>query len=235
MKLIVFDCDGTLVDSQHIIVAAMNMAFERHGLPKMQANEVLSIVGLSLPLAVSRLLPDVADDKVEAVSDSYRDAFGQLRRDPAHHEPLYPGMLDVIYALSAQDDVLLGIATGKSVRGVMALFERMALESHFFTVQTADTHPSKPHPSMIATAMAEAGVGPEDTAMIGDTTFDMEMAKRANVHAIGVAWGYHPVEDLHRAGASFVAADAGQLHHGVSELFGMRPQASRTDSQMEPS
>lgn len=235
MKLIVFDCDGTLVDSQHIIVAAMNMAFERHGLPKMQANEVLSIVGLSLPLAVARLLPDASTENVELVSDAYRDAFGQLRRDPAHHEPLYPGMLDVIHALSADDDVLLGIATGKSVRGVMALFERMALESHFFTVQTADTHPSKPHPSMIATAMAEAGVEPDDTVMIGDTTFDMEMAKRANVHAVGVAWGYHPVEALHRAGAGFVASDAGQLHRGVSEMLGMTAPPARAGPQMEAS
>jgi phosphoglycolate phosphatase len=235
MKLIIFDCDGTLVDSQHIIVAAMNMAFEQHGLPKMQAGRVLSIVGLSLPLAIERLLPGAPAGQVDAVSDAYRAAFGHLRRDPAHHEPLYPGILELIRDLSARDDVLLGIATGKSVRGVTALLHRMALEDHFFTIQTADTHPSKPHPSMIETAIAEAGAEPGNTVMIGDTTFDMEMARLASVRAVGVGWGYHPPDDLHRTGASFVASDADHLHAGLTNLLGMAPPPNRKKPLMEPS
>lgn len=235
MKLIIFDCDGTLVDSQHIIVAAMNMAFEEHGLPKMQASQVLAIVGLSLPLAVERLLPDAHAEQIIAVSDAYRDAFGQLRRDPAHHEPLYPGILELLHDLEARDDVILGIATGKSVRGVKALLERMALEEHFFTIQTADTHPSKPHPSMIETAIAEAGADPANTLMIGDTTFDIEMARRASVRAIGVAWGYHPPDELARAGASIVASDAGHLHAELCTLLHMTPPSAKNTTIKEPS
>lgn len=235
MKLIIFDCDGTLVDSQHIIVAAMNMAFTRHGLPKMQAGEVLSIVGLSLPLAIERLLPDAPAEQIIAVSDAYREAFGHLRRNPAHHEPLYPGILELIKDLSARDEVVLGIATGKSVRGVRALLERMSLDGHFLTVQTADTHPSKPHPSMIEAAIAEAGAEPAETIMIGDTTFDIEMARRASVRSIGVAWGYHPALDLDRAGASFVVSNAEQLQSGLSGLLGLPPTRATNKPIMERS
>lgn len=217
MKLVIFDCDGTLVDSQHIIVAAMNEAFVAEGLPERPAREVLSIVGLSLPLAVERLLPEAAPSVVGAVTDGYRSAFGRLRRDPTHHEPLYPGIMDLIHTLSARDDVLLGVATGKSVRGVDALFDRMNLHTHFFTIQTADTHPSKPHPSMIIQAMTEAAVGPADAIMIGDTTYDIEMARNAGVRGLGVAWGYHDSLALHRAGAHAIASDAQQLQTALLE------------------
>lgn len=232
MNLVIFDCDGTLVDSQHIIVAAMTRAFEGEGLEPLPAQTVLSIVGLSLPLAVARLLPHASTETVEAVSEGYRSAFGVLRRNPAHHEPLYPGLLEIIHDLSARDDVLLGVATGKSVRGVTALFERMDLSDHFFTIQTADTHPSKPHPSMLLTAMGEAGVAPDATIMIGDTTYDMEMARAADVCALGVGWGYHPSDALAAAGAHAVSADAAALH---GELLARLGGAAGRDASQEGS
>jgi phosphoglycolate phosphatase len=223
VKLVIFDCDGTLVDSQHIIVAAMNEAMVVHDLPPLPAPQVLSIVGISLPLAVERLLPAASPAAIEAVTQGYKDAFGRLRRDPAHHEPLYPGILGLIHALSAREDVLLGVATGKSVRGVNALFDRMDLHHHFFTIQTADTHPSKPHPSMIEISLAEAGVGPGDAVMIGDTTYDIEMACNAAVAGIGVSWGYHDTDALHRAGARSIVADAAELHDSVLDILGLMP------------
>ena len=149
-RLVIFDCDGTLVDSQHMIVEAMGRAFDVHDLPRLPRETVLSIVGLSLPIAVHRLLPDAPRDRVTGVSEAYKQAFGELRRDPAHHEPLYPGALEAIAALVDRPDVLLGIATGKSRRGVDGIFERFGLAPHFVTVQTADDNPSKPHPEMIA-------------------------------------------------------------------------------------
>ncbi len=219
MKLVIFDCDGTLVDSQHMIVAAMNSALVDAGLETLPRSTILSIVGLSLPLAVSRLLPEAETSVVERVSEGYRSAFGELRRDPDHHEPLYEGILELIETLSAREDHLLGIATGKSMRGVQALFDRMALHDHFATVQTADTHPSKPDPSMIETAIRETGVDAGNVVMIGDTTFDVVMAHNASVRPIGVSWGYHPQEHLRNAGADIIVGNAADLLRAVDRAW----------------
>ena len=211
MKLVIFDCDGTLVDSQHIIVTAMTRAFDAHGLVPPPRDQVLSIVGLSLPIAVARLMPDADASLVATVSDAYRDAFGDLRRGQNHNEPMFPGALDAIQQLAARPDVVLGVATGKSRRGVAALFERFEIAPHFVTIQTADTHPSKPHPSMILTAIAEAGTEAANTVMIGDTTYDIEMARSAGVGAIGVSWGYHPAPALEAAGAHIIIGRCDEL------------------------
>lgn len=220
MKLVIFDCDGTLVDSQHGIVQAMAEGFVGAGVAPLPRERVLSVVGLSLPLAIERLLPEASPETIAQVTSGYREAFGRLRRDPDHLEPLYDGMLEVVETLSARDDVLLGVATGKSVRGVNALFDRFGLHSHFVTMQTADTHPSKPHPSMIERAMSEAGSEVADTVMIGDTTYDIEMATNAGVVSIGVAWGYHPVELLAGAGADNIVAESGDLLASIDGLLG---------------
>ncbi len=219
MKLVIFDCDGTLVDSQGIIFAAMKGAFVAHGLTCPPRAEVLSIVGLSLQEAVARLLPDADVADVREVADAYKNAFGDLRADPAHAEPMYDGARAAIETLAARDDVLLGVATGKSRRGVRVLFEREGLTPYFTTIQTADTHPSKPHPSMIATAMVEAGATAEQTVMIGDTTFDVDMALAAGVHAIGVEWGYHPAETLRAAGAHCMATRYDDVVPAVDALL----------------
>lgn len=234
MHLVLFDCDGTLVDSQHIIVEAMTRAFTANGLAPLPAKQVLSIVGLSLPLAVERLLPDSEPDVIGRVTQGYRDAFGVLRRDPAHHEPLYPGILEVIHELSARPDVVLGVATGKSIRGVVALFERMQLGQHFVTIQTADTNPSKPHPAMIQTAIVEAGVEAERTVMIGDTTYDMEMACLAGVGALGVSWGYHPAYALEAAGAHSISDDAKGLHAAILSRLGLDASGSAAAAGTSP-
>jgi phosphoglycolate phosphatase len=222
MKLVIFDCDGTLVDSQHIIVAALERAFAASGLALLPRERVLAVIGLSLPLAAERLLPDADMRTIAAVTEGYKAAFGVLRQDPAHHEPMFPGARQALEALGQHDDVLLGLATGKSRRGVIALFERFGLDSHFATIQTADTHPSKPHPSMILHAMEHVGVEPEDTVMIGDTTFDMEMAVNAGVGAIGVAWGYHRVGALKRAGAQMIVERYEDLVPAIEERLALQ-------------
>ncbi len=226
MKLVVFDCDGTLVDSQHMIVAAMDMAFKRAGRKTASRNAVLSVVGLSLTTAVSRLLPDVDRSTVEELAESYKVAFGELRADPAHREPLYPGVREAIETLVQRDGVVLGIATGKSRRGVAAVLEREGFSGHFTTIQTADTHPSKPDPAMLLAAILEAGVTPHQTLMIGDTTYDMDMARSAGARAVGVAWGYHPAADLHGAGAQLVIDDSAQLLPVLSQQLQSLEQAS---------
>jgi phosphoglycolate phosphatase len=222
MKLVIFDCDGTLVDGQHMIVTAMERAFAASGLALLPRERVLSVIGFSLPVAAERLLPNADMGTIAAVTESYKAAFGMLRQDPAHHEPLFPGARQAIEGLGRYDDVLLGLATGKSRRGVIALFERFGLDSHFATIQTSDTHPAKPHPSMILHAMAHVGVRPEDTVMIGDTTFDMEMAINAGVGAVGVAWGYHRVAALERAGAHMIIERYGDLVPAIEERLSLK-------------
>ncbi len=221
MTLVLFDCDGTIVDSQHLIVASMSAAFEGAGLEIPPRPAVLSIVGLSLIPAIRRLLPAQTDDRLAAsLAEKYKAAFRDLRADPMNHEPLYPGARDVIEALAGREGTVLGVATGKSRRGVDALFEREGLADLFATIQTADDHPSKPHPSMIHRALAETGADVADAVMLGDTTYDIEMAVAAGVVPIGVSWGYHDVGALEAAGASAIATAYGDVPGLIARHLG---------------
>lgn len=210
-RLAVFDCDGTLVDSQHSICTAMTLAFEGEKLAVPDRTTILSVVGLSLPLAIARLLPEAEADFHDHLSESYKRAFQQMRRENAVSEPLYPGIAELIRQLDA-DGWLLGVATGKSDRGLDLCLSHHGIHAHFVTLQTADRHPSKPHPSMLLTAMADAGAIPETTVMIGDTSYDIDMALNAGTRALGVGWGYHPPADLIAAGAHGVAMDSDELN-----------------------
>lgn len=208
--LVVFDCDGTLVDSQHNICAAMARAFEDAKLVAPDRLAILSVVGLSLPHAMARLLPDAEADFHDHLSERYKLAFQAMRRENAVSEPLYPGIADLVHDLD-RAGWLLGVATGKSDRGLALCLTHHGLIDRFVTLQTADRHPSKPHPSMLLTAMAEAGAAPDTTVMIGDTSFDIDMGMAAGVRSIGVAWGYHAPDELIIAGAQAVAMDSAQL------------------------
>lgn len=213
-SLVVFDCDGTLVDGQHSICAAMTRAFEGAQVEPPARAAILSIVGLSLPHAMARLLPDAEADFHDRLCDGYRSAFHAMRRAGEVAEPLYPGIADLIERLDGEG-WLLGVATGKSDRGLNIVLSQHGLLGRFVTLQTADRHPSKPHPAMLLAAMAEAGAAPEQTVMIGDTEYDIDMAHAAGVRAIGVGWGYHPPALLHAAGAHAVAMDSAQLHRHI--------------------
>jgi phosphoglycolate phosphatase len=202
LRLVIFDVDGTLVDSQNMIVAAQREAFAACGLEPPSRARSLSIVGLSLAEAFTALVG--ADGPIEALAEAYKAAFGRLRADPACEEPLFPGAEALIARLAARSDIMLGIATGKSRRGVAHILETHGWTDVFATVQTADDAPSKPDPTMLRQALADTGIQADSAVMIGDTSFDMGMAKAARLHAVGVSWGYHPVAALREAGADTI-------------------------------
>lgn len=213
MRLVVFDVDGTLVDSQAHILAAMASAFAEIGQPVPDRTACLHVVGLSLPLAMARLAPALGDADHAQLVAGYKAAFTALRA--AELSPLYPGALQVLDRLAARDDLALGIATGKSRKGVDHILAAHGLDGVFQTVQVADDHPSKPDPSMLVACLRDTGVAAQDAVMVGDTTFDMQMAGHAGLHALGVAWGYHPALRL----GSRVIADFTELEGALSMIW----------------
>lgn len=217
LRLAVFDCDGTLVDSLGAIAAAMARSFEAYGLPPPTPREVQSIVGLPLLDAIDRISPEGAD--LERLREGYAEAYRELIADPAMHEPLYEGALEALAALE-EAGVLLGVATGKGRRGLQGVLERHGIRDRFVTLKTSDDGPGKPNPHMLIAAMEEVGANPADTVMIGDTTFDIVMAANAGVAAIGVTWGYHGAAELEAAGAAHLASVFADVAPAFERLTG---------------
>ncbi|KQN93124.1 haloacid dehalogenase [Sphingomonas sp. Leaf231] len=211
IRLAVFDCDGTLVDSQANICRAMERAFDGAGLTPPPRPAIRAIVGLSLVEAMAVLAPAAEPHRHVALADAYKVTFRAMRdTGELDEEPLYDGLVPALDAL-ATDGWALGVATGKSDRGLAHVLAHHRLTPRFVTLQTADRHPSKPHPAMLHAAMAEAGALPHMTAMIGDTSFDMAMARAAGVRAVGVTWGYHREDALWSAGAQTMARRCADL------------------------
>jgi len=204
-RLAVFDCDGTLVDSGATIYRALSAAFARNGIEIPSPDVSRKVIGLSLPDAMAGLLPAASAEQRDRLVDDYKHAFWQLRAAGEVEEPLFDGILDLLDALE-RDGWLFAVATGKSDRGLRHCLESHGIHARFVSLQTADRHPSKPHPSMVEQAIAEAGASAVTTIVVGDTSFDMAMAVAAGATAIGAGWGYHDAEELIEAGA--VAIDA---------------------------
>ena len=217
-RLALFDCDGTLVDSAANICRAMEDSFARHGLVAPDHHVIRQAVGLSLLEVMRRLHPTGEDAHHEALAADYKTCFSAMRGTPAFAaEPLYDGIAD---ALDALEDAgwALGVATGKSDRGLALILDHHGLAGRFVTLQTADRHPSKPDPAMVLAAVAEAGATPETTVMIGDTSFDMAMGVAAGATALGVGWGYHDAGELTAAGACRVLDHARELPAILNDL-----------------
>ncbi|MCT4579298.1 HAD-IA family hydrolase [Donghicola sp.] len=197
LRLIIFDVDGTLVDSQADILASMAAGFAAGDVPVPERAAILSIVGMSLEKAIPVLAPDASAATHAVIVDGYKSAYQRLRAEKgAASSPFYPGVRDTLEHLFNVPEYLVGVATGKSRRGLTALLDSHGLTGRFVTEQVADFHPSKPHPAMIHAALSETGVEPENAVMVGDTTFDMDMARAAGIGTIGVSWGYHSPDKL---------------------------------------
>jgi phosphoglycolate phosphatase len=220
MYLVLFDMDGTLVDSQNIIYEGVRRSFAEAGIEAPSRDQVLAIIGRSLPEAIGTLLDrDERDDLVTRVVASYRAAFQDMRRMAEHFEVLYPGAKETVANLKSRPDVVLGIATGKSRRGVASIIATHGFDDVFATIQTADTHPSKPDPSMVLTALHEVGTTRERTIMIGDSSYDMQMARAAGVSALGVSWGYQSADKLVLAGAEAIVDTFSEVEGAIGRLL----------------
>ena len=218
MRLAVFDCDGTLVDGQADVCWAMDRAFARAGLPAPDVSAVRRIVGLSLPAAVRSLAPDLTEDQNRAVTEFYRSSFRARRDEGLIDEPLYDGIAELLHALHGAGWAL-AVATGKSDRGLTACLKAHGITDLFVSLQTADRHPSKPHPAMLEAALLEAGARRDEAVMIGDTSFDMLMARSIGVAAIGVGWGYHDAAELRASGAGRVVETTAALGAALEETL----------------
>lgn len=220
LQLVIFDCDGTLVDSQHAIIAAMRAAFDAFGLAHPADDAVRGVVGLPLTDAVARLHPDGDATAHGAIAECYKAAFFEHRSAGLHQDSTYPGAHAALDRLEAAG-LLLAVATGKSRRGLDATLDRHGLGGRFVSLQTADSVAAgKPAPDMALQAMADAGVAPEHAVVVGDTVFDVHMARAAGARAVGVAWGYHPVDQLRAAGVAAVVDEFAGLADVLAPLFG---------------
>jgi phosphoglycolate phosphatase len=222
LRLVVFDIDGTLIDSQNAIITAMQAAFDMAGAAAPEPAAIRAIIGLSLPVAVTALAPRLAGTKQREIVEAYRLCFTVARAEGGAETsaPLFPGMREILADLDAGCDCLLGVATGKARRGLDHVLRVHDIGRHFVTLQTADFHPSKPHPSMLEQALRETGCTPAHAVMIGDTEFDIVMGRNAGYSTIAVAWGYHPEERLVQAGADAVVHDAAALREAIDHLCG---------------
>jgi phosphoglycolate phosphatase len=214
---VIFDLDGTLIDSVQLIVETVEGAFNEIGHEVPSEKVIRSVSGISVDEAMKILAPGADDQRIEEISAAYRIRYRAATG--VAREPLFKGGLAALDALSADPETILAVATGKSFRGAVSLLERHGIIGRFHSIETPDHNRGKPDPQMIETAMHKAGVERPATVMIGDTVHDMRMAKAAGIAAIGVAWGYHERDELIAAGADVVIEDFAELGPAIDRLL----------------
>ena len=168
------------------------------------------MVGLSLPQAVRRLVPEIDEVLEREVVDAYKRAFRAQREAGELSQPLFDGIAPLLSTLRGAG-WLLAVATGMSRRGLDHCLASHGLTQHFVSLQTADDHPSKPDPAMLQAALFETACDAREAVMIGDTAYDMQMARDAGVRGLGVDWGYHAPAELRAAGAEWIAASPAEI------------------------
>lgn len=215
--LLIFDVDGTLIDSRRFILETARRVFADDPVPHPGDDAFLATIGLLPACMMERLFPERSDTDRRRLTDRFVDAFATLRQEQPDAESPYDGV-DGLLATLAENRFTLGLATGKKRVGVDHMFDRTGWGPMFATIQTAESGPGKPDPTLIHTALAETGHRSGDAVMIGDSVFDMEMARAAGVTAIGVGWGYNPPDALRRAGAHHLVGSVGDLHRLIETL-----------------
>ena len=153
-----------------------------------------------------------------AMTETYKRHFHAQRSAPDFREPLFDGAREAVQRLAGREEVLIGMVTGKSRRGVDAVLGHHGLREAFAIVRTADDCPSKPHPAMVLECCAQTGIDPEATLVVGDTVFDMAMAVAAKAIPLGVGWGYHQPDELIDAGAHRVLNNFDELDEAIAAM-----------------
>jgi phosphoglycolate phosphatase len=190
--MIIFDWDGTLCDSATHIVAAVQSASREMGLTEPSDEAAADIIGLGLVEAMARLFPEIPEPRREALIKAYSQHYVANEVDTPD---LFPGALETLYSLRDRG-LELGVATGKSRRGLDRILAKLDLVGFFHATRCADETRSKPHPQMLYEIILERGADPQDVVMVGDTEYDLEMASNAGVASVGVSFGVHSIERL---------------------------------------
>jgi phosphoglycolate phosphatase len=218
MRLVIFDLDGTLIDSVALIVETVTNAFAAVDEPVPDERAIRSISGITARDAMAILAPSAGPERVDTILESYRTHYRS--NAGVAREPMFKGALEALDRLQADPATIFAVATGKGYKGAVTLLERHGVIGRFDSIQTPDHNRGKPDPQMVETALAKAGATRSQTVMIGDTVHDMRMAKAADVAAIGVTWGYHERADLIAEGADVVIDSFDQLDGAIDQLLG---------------
>ncbi|CDG55738.1 MULTISPECIES: HAD family hydrolase [Halomonadaceae] len=208
-ELIIFDWDGTLMDSVPRIVSCMQAAALEAEWGALTAAEVEDIIGLGLPEAIAKLCPGILPAQAERLRERYAHHFVQADTTPM---AFFSGVEAHIARLRGHEQQRLAVATGKSRRGLDRIFTETGSGAWFHASRTADETRSKPHPQMLSELLAELAVPVERAVMVGDTEYDMEMARAMGMDRVGVSYGVHAPERLAMSEPKWIA-------HSVDELF----------------
>ena len=206
--LVVFDWDGTLIDSKQKIVNAMHAAASRLELPLLSDQSVANIIGLSLPNAIQTLYPSLCDAQVTQMVEAYSEAF--IAADKLAKCGLFDGVEECLAALEARG-IAIAIATGKSRRGLSRMLDNLGWQSRFNFTRCADESASKPDPLMLQQLMTMSGYNADALLMVGDTTFDLAMANNAGIDCVAVSYGAHTVPQLQAHSPQIIIDNLAQL------------------------
>ena len=221
MKLIIFDFDGTLVDSQRMIISAFRNAAKTVGLAIPERNSVLNTIGLSLKESIIKMFPDLPPVSLDKLTDEFQRAFLEIRSSSCKKSLSSPylGVVPFLENLSKKPDYILAIASGKTSVGLQFDLDLHGLGKFFKNIQTCDFHPSKPDPTMLETCLKETGTKPCNAIMVGDTSYDIEMAKAVPMKSIGVTWGYHARHALKDARPDSLVNSFEELERIIYEMM----------------